>query len=156
MGSPMTKAVCPKRTLREWSPMLKNSKTRSKKVTKKPAWTNVMRPLPGWMPTKLPRLMNSKTNRRKLRPFATPSSPSCIKLLVVQVECPVVCLEVCQVACLVLVELEVPLEQDPDQLSRKSTKSEKKNSCIYISHFMISLHKQKFKDCNSPLSTALK
>merc|ERR1711981_393783 len=122
MGSPMTKAVCPKRTLREWSPMLKNSKTRSKKATKKPSWTNVMRPLPGWMLTKLPRLMNSKTNRKKLRPFATPSSPSCIKLLVVQEECPVVCLEV----CLVVLELEVPLEPDPDQLSRKSTKSEKK------------------------------
>merc|ERR1712083_1119577 len=81
-----------------------------------------------------PRLMNSKTNRRKSRPFATPLSPSCIKLLVVQVECPVVCQEVCQVACLVLVELEVPLEQDPDQLSRKSTKSEKKfmHLCIAL------------------------
>merc|ERR1712241_802220 len=103
-----------------------------KKVTKKPSWTNVMRPLPGWMLTKLPRSMNSKTSRKKLRPFATPSSPSCIKLLVVQVECPVVCLEVCPVACLVLVELEVPLEPDLDQLSRKSTKSEKKFMHLYI------------------------
>merc|ERR1712080_527914 len=146
---PMTKAVCPKRTLREWSPKLKNSRTRSKKATKKPSWTNVMRPLPGWMPTKLPRSMNSKTNRRKLRPFTTPSSPSCIKLLVVQVECPVVCLEVCQEACLVLVELEVPLEQDPDQLSRKSTKSEKKFMHLYIALYDI-ITNTKFKDCNSP------
>merc|ERR1719414_919029 len=92
--------------------------------------------------------MNSKTNRKKLRPFAT---PSCIKLLVVQVECPVVCLEVCQVACLVLVELEVPLEQDPDQLSRKSTKSEK-NSCIYISHFMISLQTQNSRIVTHPIN----
>merc|ERR1712241_1362024 len=107
-----------------------------KKVTKKPSWTNVMRPLPGWMLTKLPRSMNSKTNRKKLRPFATPSSPSCIKLLV---------------------EQEVPLEQDPDQLSRKSTKSEKKFMHLYIALYDIITHKQKFKDCNySPLSTALK
>merc|ERR1711978_185404 len=89
------------------------------------------------MPIKLPRSMNSKINKRRLRPSATQSSPSCTKLLVVQEECPVVC----PVACLVPLELVVLLVQDPDPLSKKSTKSEIKNTCIYNKpkHFMISL-----------------
>merc|ERR1739844_589804 len=113
----------------------------------RPSWTNVMRPLPGLMPTKLPRSMNSKINKRRLRPSATQSSPSCIKLLVVQEVCPVVCLVVCPVACLVPLELVVLLVQDPDPLSKKSTKSEIKNTCIYNKpkHFMISLANYYYK-----------
>merc|ERR1711902_237849 len=115
--------------------------TRLRKATKRPSWTNVMRPLPGLMPTKLLRSMNSKINKRRLRPSATQSSPSCTKLLVVQEVCPAVCLVVCPVACL------VPLEQDPDPLSKKSTKSEIKNTCIYNKpkHFMISLANYYYK-----------
>merc|ERR1711994_463721 len=115
---------------------MKNLKTRLKKATKKPSWTNVMRPLPGLMPTKLPRSMNSKINKRRLRPSATQSSPSCTKLLVVQEECPAVL-----------------LVQDPDPLSKKSTKSEIKNTCIYNNpkHFMISLATTTNKrNCNQP------
>merc|ERR1711964_415645 len=109
-----------------------------------------MRPLPGLMPTKLPRSMNSKINKRRLRPSATQSSPSCTKLLVVQEVCPAVCLVVCPVACLVPLEpleLVVLLVQDPDPLSKKSTKSEIKNTCIYNKpkHFMISLANYYYK-----------
>merc|ERR1711983_75027 len=116
-----------------------------KKATKKPSWTNVMRPLPGLMPTKLPRSMNSKINKRRLKPSATQSSPSCTKLLVVQ--------EVCPAAGLVPLELVVLLVQDPDPLSKKSTKSEIKNTCIYNKpkHFMISLATTTNKrNCNQP------
>merc|ERR550539_1197459 len=91
---------------------------------KKPSWINAMRLLPGLMPTKLPRSMNSKINKRSVRPSATQSSPSCTKLLVVQEACPAVCLVVCPVACLVPPEQVVPLEPDLDQLLKKSTKSE--------------------------------
>ena len=91
--------------------------------------------------------MNSKINKRRLRPSATQSSPSCTKLLVVQEVCPAVCLVVCPVACLVPLELVVLLVQDPDPLSKKSTKSEIKNTCIYNKpkHFMISLANYYYK-----------
>ena len=97
--------------------------------------------------------MNSKINKRRLRPSATQSSPSCTKLLVVQEVCPAVCLVVCPVACLVPLELVVLLVQDPDPLSKKSTKSEIKNTCIYNKpkHFMISLATTTNKrNCNQP------
>ena len=99
------------------------------------------------------RSMNSKISKRRLRPSATQSSPSCTKLLVVQEVCPAVCLVVCPVACLVPLELVVLLVQDPDPLSKKSTKSEIKNTCIYNKpkHFMISLATTTNKrNCNQP------
>ena len=100
------------------------------------------------------RSMNSKINKRRLRPSATQSSPSCTKLLVVQEVCPAVCLVVCPVACLVPLELVVLLVQDPDPLSKKSTKSEIKNTCIYNKpkHFMISLATTTTnkRNCNQP------
>merc|ERR1712113_677677 len=52
-----------------------------------------MRPSNGWTQTNLPRLRSSTRSRRRLRVFATPSSPSCTRTLeVLQEECPEECL----------------------------------------------------------------
>merc|ERR1712228_442793 len=96
--------------------MGKNSRTRLTKVIKKPSWTNAMKSLPGWMPTRLLKKMNTKTSKRRSRGFATLSSPSCTKLLVVLQE---VCLEACPEVCQVQAE---PLEPDLDLLLKKSIK----------------------------------
>merc|ERR1712173_300246 len=100
--------------------MGKNSRIKLLKMIRKPSWTNVMKLLLGLMPIKPLRRMNTKTNRRRLKVSATPSSPSCTKPL----EAPQgVCLEVCQV----LVDPGVcPVLEDPepevDPPSKKSTK----------------------------------
>merc|ERR1711963_198036 len=76
--------------------------------------------LPGWTLTKLLRLMNSKTNRRRSKVSATPSSLSCTKLQEEPpVACPAVCQEVCPEACLAPALLPEP---DLDPLLKKSTK----------------------------------
>merc|ERR1719494_1816226 len=55
--------------------------------------TSATRPSSGWTPTSLPRLRSSTRSRRRLRVFATPSSPSCMRTLeVLQEECPEECL----------------------------------------------------------------
>merc|ERR1711956_162350 len=81
-------------------------------------WTSAMRSLHGSTPTKLLRRTNIKTNKRRLKAFATQSLPSFTRQLEVpQVVCPEVCpqvLEVCQV------QVHPPV-QDPDPLSKRST-----------------------------------
>merc|ERR1712194_550818 len=77
-------------------------------------WTSAMRSLHGWTLTKPLRRMNTKTNKRRLKAFATQSLPSFTRQQEVPQEvCPQV-LEVCQV------QVHPPV-QDPDPLSKKST-----------------------------------
>merc|ERR1712194_598975 len=77
-------------------------------------WTSAMRSLHGWTLTKPLRRMNTKTNKRRLKAFATQSLPSFTRQQEVPPEvCPQV-LEVCQV------QVHPPV-QDPDPLSKKST-----------------------------------
>merc|ERR1719219_3378238 len=92
---------------------MKSSKTRSLKAIARPLWTNVMKSLPGWMPIKLLKRMNTKTNKRTLKESATQSLPNCIKLLEVNL---VACPEACLVECPVPVE---PLDPDLDLLLKK-------------------------------------
>merc|ERR1719474_1568005 len=73
--------------------------------------TSVTRQSNGWMPTSWQRLKSSTTSRRKLRVFATRSSPSSTP--VQAVVCLVVCQAVCPVACLIWVA--VPVEQSPPE-----------------------------------------
>merc|ERR1712210_192155 len=92
-------------------------RTKSERPKGKPSWTSAMRSLLGSTLTKLLRRMNTKTNKRRLKAFATQSSPSFTRQLeVLQVVCPEVCpqvLEVCQV------QVHHPV-QDPDPLSKRS------------------------------------
>merc|ERR1712051_43693 len=81
--------------------------TKSERLKGKPSWTSAMKSLLGSTLTKLPRRMNTKTNKRRLKAFATQSSPSFIR----QLEVPQ---EVCQV------QVHPPV-QDPDPLSKRST-----------------------------------
>merc|ERR1712228_1024061 len=100
--------------------MGKNSRTRSMKVKRKPSWTSAMRSLPGWMLTRLLKKTNTKTSRRRSKASATPSSPSCTKLLEVHQE---VCLEVCPEVCLGVCQVQVEHpEPDLDPLLKKSIK----------------------------------
>merc|ERR1711994_10223 len=78
------------------------------------------RSLLGWTPTRLPKKTNIKTSKKRSRASATPSSPSCTKLLVEPQEA---CLVVCQELLVACLELEQPLEPDPDPLLKKLTKS---------------------------------
>merc|ERR1711935_1294533 len=84
----------------------------------KPLWTSAMRSLHGWTLTKPLKRMNIKTNKRRLKAFATQSLPSFTRQQEVpQVVCPEVCpqvLEVCQVQV-------HPQVQAPDPLSKRST-----------------------------------
>merc|ERR1711935_1159941 len=84
----------------------------------KPLWTSAMRSLHGWTLTKPLKRMNTKTNKKRLKAFATQSLPSFTRQQEVpQVVCPEVCpqvLEVCQVQV-------HPQVQDPDPLSKRST-----------------------------------
>merc|ERR1712210_367781 len=93
-------------------------RTKSERPRGKPSWTSAMRSLLGSTLTKLLRRMNTKTNKRRLKAFATQSSLSFTRQLEVpQVVCPEVCpqvLEVCQV------QVHPPV-QDPDPLSKRST-----------------------------------
>merc|ERR1711881_318001 len=76
------------------------------------------------MPTSWLRLMNSKTSRRKLRVFASPSSRSFTnKLEGHLVVCPAVCLVACQVECLVHLELRLVLVALEDLPLKKSIRS---------------------------------
>merc|ERR1712107_75175 len=94
-------------------------KDKIKKVTVRPFWTSAMNALPGWTPTKPPRLTNSKTNKRRLKVSATPSSLSTKLQEELPVACPAVCQEVCPEACLAPA---LPPEPDLDPLLKKSTK----------------------------------
>merc|ERR1711956_27628 len=80
--------------------------------------------LHGWTLTKPLKRMNTKTNKRRLKAFATQSLPSFTRQQEVpQVVCPEVCpqvLEVCQVQV-------QPQVQDPDPLSKRST-----NTCSLL------------------------
>merc|ERR1712079_744424 len=84
------------------------------------------RPSSGWMPTRLLKWTSMPTSRRRSRECATPSSPSCTRLLaVLPVVCQEECLAVCPVVCPELLVPEVPLpEADPapDPPSRRSIK----------------------------------
>merc|ERR1712156_1174252 len=69
------------------------SRTRSAKTTRRLSTTSATRPSSGWTPTSLPKLRSLTRSRRRLRVFATPSSPSCMRTLeVLQEECPEECL----------------------------------------------------------------
>merc|ERR1712129_320803 len=84
----------------------------------KPLWTNAMRSLHGWTLTKPLKRMNIKTNKRRLKAFATQSLPSFTRQQEVpQVVCPEVCPQV----------LEVCQEQVPDPPSKRST-----NTCSLL------------------------
>merc|ERR1711962_1169642 len=62
-------------------------------TTRRLSTTSATRPSSGWTPTSLPRLRSSTRSRRRLRVFASPSSPSCTRTLeVLQVECLEECL----------------------------------------------------------------
>merc|ERR1711956_149287 len=93
-------------------------RTKIERPKGKPLWTSAMRSLHGWTLTKPLKRMNIKTNKRRLKAFATQSLPSFTRQQEVpQVVCPEVCpqvLEVCQVQV-------HPQVQDPDLLSKRST-----------------------------------
>merc|ERR1711956_91217 len=93
-------------------------RTKIERPKGKPLWTSAMRSLHGWTLTKPLKRMNIKTNKRRLKAFATQSLPSFTRQQEVpQVVCPEVCpqvLEVCQVQV-------HPQVQDPDPLSKRST-----------------------------------
>merc|ERR1711970_1160931 len=102
------------------------------------------KPLSGSMLTSWPRLTNVRTSRKRLRVYATPSSPSCIKM---QEECQVVCqrecltwevwVEVCQEQEeLVLAELGLPL--------RRSTRLFSNSRHIFLTLLGIIMNKCNF------------
>merc|ERR1712012_23898 len=94
--------------------------TKFPRTTRKRSPTSVMMPSSGLMPTSWPRSRSSRRSRRRLRPSATQSSPSCTRVQEVQV-CPT--WEVCQEGeCQVQEELLQEEDLDPDQPSRKLTK----------------------------------
>merc|ERR1719233_330005 len=86
--------------------------------------TSVTKPSSGSMLTNWPRLMNSRTSRKRSRVSATPSSRSCTKM---QAECQVVCQvecltwEVWEEVCQELVELVLALV--PAELGLPSRRS---------------------------------
>merc|ERR1712111_88920 len=94
--------------------------TKSPRTTRKRSLTSVMMPSSGLMPTSWPRSRSSRRSRRRLRPSATRSSPSCTRVQEVQV-CQT--WEVCQEGeCQVQEELLQEADLDPDQPSRKLIK----------------------------------
>merc|ERR1711988_23274 len=133
----MGRDVSPKRRSSVWSSTLRPPlttrrwQTRSPLTTRNSSATSVMTLSSGWTPTSWPRLRNSKRSRRRLRPSATRSSPSCTSLPEVPV-CPT--WEECPEECLELAEPEEPLPEEVQALdppSRRSTKIENYNSIIY-------------------------
>merc|ERR1712038_1761593 len=107
--------------------MMKSSKIKSATATKKQSPKSVMKPSNGSMRISWLRSMNFKTNRRKLRAYATQSLLSCINK---RVELLVVCQEVCLVVCPVVVCQAVVCQEEQaqelvelqDQPSKKLTK----------------------------------
>merc|ERR1711948_161395 len=81
MGSPTTREGFPRKKSKEWSVMLRSSRLR----------TTSRRT--GFLPRMDLRVTASTRSRRRLRVFATPSSPSCMRTLeVLQEACPEECL----------------------------------------------------------------
>merc|ERR1719225_2396127 len=124
----MTRGVCPRKKSSAWSTTLRSSRrkttsrrTRFLRTTRRRSRTSAMTPSSGSMPTSSPRWRSSRRSRRRLRPFAIPSSPNFTRVQEVQ-ECPT--WEECQeVVCQVQEELLLEVDLVLDQPSRKSTNS---------------------------------
>merc|ERR1719378_550585 len=101
--------------------MMKKSKIRFQKRTRKQCLTNVKRFWTGYIITRRQRRMNLMINRRSWRKFACQSLLSSTKeqvvLVACQEECLVVCQEECPEECLVVCPVVCP--EDPHHLVRE-------------------------------------
>merc|ERR1712012_783686 len=94
------KDVFPRKRLRRWSKMQRNTRTSSKKQTRPLSKMLLRKVFSSLRATQMLALRSTKPNRKRLRPNSTQSCRKSTRLQVVhQEECQVVCQAVCQEEC---------------------------------------------------------